>query len=148
MIARRTFLAATVSWATVGPALAAAPPSLRIYKTADCTCCEGWVSAMSRAGFRPNVTASNNIMAVWRTHRVPDALSSCHLGLVGGYVVVGHVPPADVLRLLAERPSAIGLTVPGMPWGSPGMETTEAHEPYNTLLIAKDGKTSVFARHT
>jgi hypothetical protein len=148
MIRRRAFLAATACWAASGSALAAGPPPLRIYKTADCTCCEGWVTAMTRAGFQPTVTASTNIRAVWRTHRVPDELSSCHLGLVGGYVVVGHVPPADVLRLLKERPAAIGLTVPGMPFGSPGMETTEPHGPYESLLIAKNGTTSVFARHT
>jgi hypothetical protein len=147
MIARRDLLLAGASLALASPAFAG-PADLRVYKTADCTCCEGWVSAMIRAGFKAEVLPSNNIADVWRRHRVPDALSSCHMGVLQGYVVMGHVPPADVARLLREKPKAIGLTVPGMPWGSPGMEGPNGvKEPFETLLILNDGKTSVFARH-
>ena len=150
MITRRSLLLAGAASAAVGPA-AAAPAAARpvkVYKTADCTCCEGWVSAMAKAGFKTEVVTSDNIAAVWRRHGVPDALSSCHMGVAGGYVVVGHVPPADVLRLLKERPKAIGLTVPGMPVGSPGMEIPGApKDKYETLLLLPGGKTRVFARH-
>jgi len=74
-------------------------------------------------------------------------LQSCHTAKVGGYVVEGHVPAADVKRLLAEKPDAIGLTVPGMPLGSPGMEAGDRREPYEVLLVRRDGSTAVFARH-
>jgi hypothetical protein len=148
MIRRRSLLFAGASFALAGPAWAASSRELKVYKTADCTCCEGWVSAMAGAGFSATVVPSTNIVSVWRTHRVPDALSSCHLGLVQGYVFVGHVPPSDVTRLLQEKPKAIGLSVPGMPWGSPGMEGPDGRkEAYETLLILEDGKTRVFARH-
>ena len=79
---------------------------------------------------------------------MPDALASCHTGLIGGYLVEGHVPAQDVIRLLAERPSAVGVAVPAMPLGSPGMETPQGHrEPYDTLLVLQSGDTRVFARH-
>ena len=103
---------------------------------------------MRRAGFAPQIHAQDDVSVIWRRYGVPDALSSCHIGLVGGYVVVGHVPPADVTRLLVERPLAVGLTVPGMPIGSPGMEIPgAASEPFRTLLLFRNGTTRVFARH-
>ena len=79
---------------------------------------------------------------------MPDALASCHTGLIDGYLVEGHVPAQDVIRLLAERPEAIGLAVPGMPLGSPGMETPQGRrQPYDTLLVLRSGPPRVFARH-
>ena len=79
---------------------------------------------------------------------MPHALASCHTGLIDGYLVEGHVPAQDVVRLLAERPRALGLAVPAMPLGSPGMETPQGHrEPYDTLLVLPSGATRVFARH-
>jgi len=78
---------------------------------------------------------------------VGDKLASCHTAKIDGYVVEGHVPSSDIKRLIAERPDAIGLTVPGMPVGSPGMEQGAEFEPYDVLLIKKDGATEVFARY-
>lgn len=145
MIDRRTLLATAAAILAAG---AARPQELTVYKTSSCGCCKGWISTMARAGFRPRVITLDDISPVWRKHGVPDALSSCHLALIGGYVTVGHVPPADVTRLLKERPKAIGLTVPGMPWGSPGMESPDGKtEAYQTLLVLPGGKTRVFARH-
>ena len=103
---------------------------------------------MSRAGFRPKVVVVEDITPLNKRHGVPFELSSCHLATIGGYVVVGHIPPADVSRLLKERPKALGLTVPGMPLGSPGMETRAGRkERYESLLLLPGGKTRVFARH-
>jgi hypothetical protein len=148
MLSRRSLLLAAAASAMLNPAAAATARPLKVYKTADCTCCEGWVAAMARAGFAPESVASDNIAAVWRRHGVPDSLSSCHLGLVGSYVLVGHVPPADALRLLKERPKAIGLTVPGMPWGSPGMEAPDrSRQRFDTLVLLPGGRTRVFARN-
>lgn len=147
MLSRRT-LVLTLPVLAASPAAAAPTRDLTVYKTASCGCCGGWVTAMSRAGFRPKVINQDDISPVWRRHGVPDALSSCHVAEIGGYITVGHVPPADVERLLRERPKAIGISVPGMPWGSPGMERPDGQrEAYETLLLLPGGKSRVFARH-
>jgi len=148
MFNRRRFALAAVLGAA-WPALAQAQGrALTVYKTSSCTCCEGWVKAMARAGYAPKVVTLADISPVWRKHGVPDALSSCHMATIAGYVTVGHVPPADVDRLLKTRPRAIGLTVPGMPLGSPGMESPSGkRESYQTLLLLPGGRTTVFARH-
>ncbi len=138
-------LALAVAPATVR---AASPTPMTVWKTPTCGCCGGWVTHMSRAGFAPKVLVVEDIVGLWRKRGVPDALSSCHLAEVGGYTLVGHVPAADIRRLLAEKPKAIGLTVPGMPFGSPGMEHPAGRkEVYETLLLLPGGKTRVFSRH-
>ena len=130
------------------PACSASRPPLTVYKTASCGCCGGWVEAMSEAGYAPSVIVVEDITPLGDKHGVPFALSSCPLATIGGYVTVGHVPPADVDRLLREKPKALGLTVPGMPIGSPGMEIPDGtREAYDTLLLLPGGKTQVFARH-
>lgn len=146
---RRLFLIASGAAAlSAGSACAAAGPKLTVYKTASCGCCRGWVTAMARAGFSPAVVEVEDLSVEWRKRGVPDQLSSCHLADIGGYITVGHVPPQDVRRLLKERPKALGLTVPGMPLGSPGMEQPSGKtEPYETLLLLPGGRTRVFARH-
>lgn len=126
----------------------AAQPALTVYKTASCGCCKGWITTMTRAGHRPKVVVVEDVTPFNKRYGVPFELSSCHLSTIGGYVVVGHTPPADVARLLRERPKALGLTVPGMPLGSPGMETPDGRkEAYATLLLLPGGKTRVFAQH-
>jgi hypothetical protein len=148
MILRRNLLAAAAAVLAAPHAWAAAPPPLTVYKTASCGCCRGWITIMTRAGYRPKVVNVEDITPIGKRHSVPFELSSCHLATIGGYVVVGHVPPADVSRLLKERPKALGITVPGMPLGSPGMEMPDGRkEPYQTLLLLPGGKTRVFARH-
>src|SRR5688572_13165440 len=119
---RRRFLVLAGASALATPAAGAGGPAITVYKAWGCTCCEGWIAHMQRAGFRTQVVVVNDLSVEWRRRGVPDTLSSCHMALVGGYVTVGHVPAADVRRLLKERPRAIGLTVPGMPDGPPGME--------------------------
>lgn len=148
MILRRNLLAAAAAVLGAPHAWAAAPPPLTVYKTASCGCCRGWITIMTRAGYRPKVVNVEDITPIGKRHSVPFELSSCHLATIGGYVVVGHVPAADVGRLLKERPKALGITVPGMPLGSPGMEMPDGRkEPYQTLLLLPGGKTRVFARH-
>ncbi len=146
MLSRRLLLAAPLA---LVPAVGlAAAPLVTIYKTASCGCCKGWVTHMQRAGFRTQVVEVEDVAPIHKKHGVPFELSSCHIGTVGPYVTVGHVPPADVSRLLKEKPKAIGLTVPGMPIGSPGMESRDGRkEAFETLLLLRDGKTRVFARH-
>lgn len=145
---RRGLLAAALSAVALAPGMAAAASALTIYKTESCGCCRGWITTMTRAGYAPKVVVLTEVATVGRKLGVPFALSSCHISTIGGYVVVGHVPPADVGRILRERPKALGLTVPGMPLGSPGMEQPDdRREPYNTLLLLPGGKTRIFARH-
>jgi hypothetical protein len=149
MLTRRGFAGAALGALTVpAAAQAAAKPRLIVYKASGCSCCEGWIKSMWRAGYAPQVIVVDDLSPQWRSRGVPDQLSSCHMGLVGGYVTVGHVPPADVDRLLRERPKAIGVSVPGMPDGSPGMERPDGKtEPYETLLMLPGGKYRVYARH-
>ncbi|CAN7442005.1 DUF411 domain-containing protein [Phenylobacterium sp. LjRoot164] len=146
---RHLLLAASVLLLTAGCAQAAPPLDLVVYKTPWCGCCKGWITYMTRAGFKPTVHEVEDLTPIREKHGIPFDLSSCHTGLIGGYAVEGHVPPADVLRLLKERPKAIGLTVPGMPIGSPGMESPSGEtEAYATLLLLdRSGKAQVFARH-
>lgn len=146
MISRRTVLAGA---SLLTPAIAfAANPPMTVYKTAACGCCDGWITLMQRAGYRLNVVVVEDVGPLHERYRVPVELSSCHLATIGGYVTVGHVPAGDIARLLKERRKALGLTVPGMPLGSPGMEMPDGRkEAYNTLLLLPDGKTRVFAKH-
>jgi hypothetical protein len=147
-LARRALLAGLPTLFMAGCA-SAAPTEITVYKTPWCGCCGGWVTHLERAGFQPRVIEVQDLAPIRARHGVPFALSSCHTGLVGGYVVEGHVPAADVQRLLKERPQALGLVVPGMPVGSPGMETPQGdREAYATLLLLdRDGRTRIFARH-
>jgi hypothetical protein len=120
---------------------------LTVYKDPDCGCCEKWVAHMKANGFAPTVTNTRDIASIKQQHHVPDALASCHTALVGGYVIEGHVPAADVKRLLAQKPKAVvGLTIPGMPSSAPGMDMTP-FKPYTVLSFDAQGKTMVFAEH-
>lgn len=122
--------------------------NLTVFKTPTCACCDGWIAHMREAGFTTTITVLPSLESVRSSRGMPDALASCHTGLIDGYLVEGHVPAQDVVRLLAERPRALGLAVPAMPLGSPGMETPQGHrEPYDTLLVLPSGATRVFARH-
>jgi len=119
-------------------------PKVDVYKDPSCGCCANWVGHLQGHGFATNVTDSPNIAAVKTKYHVPAALQSCHTALVGGYVIEGHVPATDIQRLLKERPSVVGLAVPGMPIGSPGMEGTTGR-PYEVLTFDAAGKSAVYS---
>lgn len=147
---RRALLVIGVSaGATAACAQTARPSSdLAVYKSPTCGCCGAWVEHMTGAGFRARVFEVADPGAVRRAQGIPEPLASCHTAVIGGYVLEGHVPAEDVRRLLEERPDALGLAVPAMPLGSPGMETPDGRrELYDTLLILKGGGTRIFARH-
>jgi hypothetical protein len=121
---------------------------ITVYKSATCTCCQQWVTHMAANGFAPTVTNSTEMTAIKRRHNVAPPLQSCHTSLVGGYVIEGHVPAADVKRLLAAKPAGvIGLTIPGMPPSAPGMDMTP-FQPFTVLTFDAKGGTTTFARHT
>jgi hypothetical protein len=134
----------------VAPASAAdAPSSIAVWKSATCQCCGAWVKHLEANGFAVTVNATEPtaLAALKREAGIGDKLASCHTAKIDGYVIEGHVPGSDIKRLVAERPDAIGLTVPGMPVGSPGMEQGAEYESYEVLLIKRDGATEVFAKH-
>ena len=127
----------------------AAGPSILVHKTATCGCCRLWVEHLRSAGFAVEARNVDDLNAIKQRVGVPVGHGSCHTAEVAGYFVEGHVPADDIKRLLAERPNnATGLVVPGMPVGSPGMEAPSGEvKPYDVLLVARDGSTSVFAHH-
>ena len=130
------------------PLAEAALPAVTVYKSPTCGCCTAWAEHMEAAGFPVETVDVDDLGAVKARHGIPPAYGSCHTATVGGYAVEGHVPAEDVKRLLAERPAAAGLAVPGMPIGSPGMETPgRPAEAYAVLLVSEDGGAAVFARH-
>ncbi|MCA0359001.1 MULTISPECIES: DUF411 domain-containing protein [unclassified Caulobacter] len=150
LLARRALLlGAGAATLLAACAQGAEPLAIQVYKTPFCGCCTKWVEALRAAGLKPSINELDDLTPVRATYGVDDTLSSCHTARIGGYTIEGHVPPSDILRLLQERPKALGLAVPGMPIGSPGMEMPGAvAEPYATLLLLDaKGATRVFARH-
>lgn len=147
---RRCFLTATTMGAAVValPALAATVwPVVEVFKSPTCGCCGAWVDHLKAAGFPVRVTEVGDTTVTRKRYGFPDKFGSCHTGVVNGYVVEGHVPADEVKRMLAMKPAAIGLAVPGMPPGSPGMEVGARKDPYDVFLIDRNGRESVFAHY-
>ncbi len=147
---RRTFLirvAAAGAVGACGPATAQARPRMTIYKSPTCGCCSGWATHARRAGFAVQIVDVADLAPVKARFQIPAALASCHTSVVAGLVFEGHVPLSDV-RAFLVRPQGLGLAVPGMPAGSPGMETRDgSREPFEVIAFDQQGRTRVFARH-
>ncbi|MHC2618904.1 hypothetical protein ACVIW2_000936 [Bradyrhizobium huanghuaihaiense] len=139
---RRSFLG-LIAGATLGvvtrPAFAA-EPVIKVHKDPNCGCCSGWVQHLRDAGFTVEAEDASDLPSVRRRLGVPPDLAACHTAEVSGYLIEGHVPASAVQRLLAERPKATGLAVPGMPIGSPGMEGGDP-QPYTVVLFGLAGRT-------
>jgi len=150
-LTRRSLIAGAAGLAVTAPlgARADAAPAIHVLKDRNCGCCEAWVRILRDEGFE--VTTENSYGALLIRHKldsgVPQDMISCHTGEIEGYVIEGHVPPADIRRLLEQRPDAVGLAVPDMPYGSPGMGPEEHREAYDVFLIRRGGGTEVFARY-
>ena len=124
------------------------PATVEVYKSPTCGCCSKWVDHLRSHGFTVRAINTDTIDELKTSRGVPRHVRSCHTALVGGYVVEGHVPAADVQRLLRDRPAVVGIGVPGMPIGSPGMEVSGVKaQPFDVIAFAKDGSTRVFASH-
>jgi len=121
-------------------------PTMQVYKSPTCGCCSKWIDHLRAAGIHVKATDVKDVTPIKRQNGLPAELASCHTGFVGGYVIEGHVPAEDVLKLLAERPSIAGLAVPRMPIGSPGMEGPNPVA-YDVLSFDSKGKTAIFATH-
>ena len=148
---RRNLLLGLASVSLAAPHLASARalPAIHVLKDPNCGCCEAWVRILRDEGF--NVTTENSLGAALIRHKmeagIPQTMMSCHTAEIDGYMIEGHVPPADIHRLLVERPEAVGLAVPDMPYGSPGMGPATRREAYDVFLILRDGSTEVFTSY-
>tara|TARA_R110002073_G_scaffold101455_8_gene230565 strand:+ start:1312 stop:1830 length:519 start_codon:yes stop_codon:yes gene_type:complete len=147
----RNLLAASVLTASLFSVVsnAVATETIEVYKSPTCRCCAKWVDHLQDHGFTVETKNVGN-KEIRKQAGISSSLGSCHTALVNGYAIEGHVPAEDILRLLKERPRAVGLAVPNMPKGSPGMESSRP-EAYNVLLVEKKGdkwaNTTVYNRH-
>lgn len=126
-----------------GRAGAAAPPEMMVYKSPTCGCCGEWIKHLRANGFAVKPVDVTDLSVIRLRFHVPERLASCHTAVIGGYAVEGHVPAKAIKRLLAERPGVVGLSVPGMPGGSPGMESAKA-EPFSVVAFDERGTAKVF----
>ena len=147
---RRTFLATGVALLMAAHLPASAKAMFaEVWKDANCGCCKDWVSHLEANGFKVKVNDTGN-EAIRKRLGVDAKYGSCHTALIGGYAIEGHVPAREIVRLLKEKPSAVGLSVPGMPVGSPGMDGKiygSRRDPYNVMLLAKNGGATVYRRY-
>ena len=150
---RRRFVLALAGALAAGAATRSAlatssqPQLIEVFKTATCGCCGAWVDHLKANGFQVKVNDVADTAISRKQLGMPEKFGSCHTARVGGYVVEGHVPALDIKRLLATRPVALGLAVPGMPVGSPGMEDGSRRDAFQVLLIDRRGQDSVFASY-
>ena len=120
-------------------ARAATPIQATLYKNPQCSCCEGYAQYLEKSGFKVDVKPTNDLAEISRNAGVPEDLEGCHTMFVDGYVVDGHVPVDVIRKLLAAKPAIAGITLPGMPSGSPGMTGTKT-ETWTIYAVTKDGK--------
>ena len=128
---------------------AADAPQVEVWKDPNCGCCKEWIAHLEKEGFKVRTHEVGNDLVRARLG-LPERYASCHTAQVEGYVLEGHVPASDIRRLLSEKPAALGLAAPGMPVGAPGMDGPAyggRHDPYNVLLVQRDGRASVYAHH-
>ena len=121
-------------------------PKVDVYKSPTCSCCAKWADYLEDHGFSVTTHDRGNMSAIKKQLGVPEAKASCHTATIGDYIVEGHVPVEDILKLLEEKPEVAGLTVPGMPLGSPGMEAPTS-QPYTVYTFDNNGDTEAFAEH-
>ena len=146
---RRDFVIGTLAITAIPANVFSMSETLIVYRTETCGCCGEWVKRMISGGLRAEVQFVNDelLKSIKLQLGISTELSSCHTATISQYFVEGHVPVNDIHRLLIERPKARGLTVPGMPIGSPGMEMGTTKEAFDTLLVFDNGRTEVFKRH-
>lgn len=125
-----------------------AASEITVYKSPTCDCCNGWIDHLKEAGFEVTAINSEDMISIKEQYGISNKLASCHTAIVAGYVLEGHVPANDVKRLLKDKPAVAGLTAPGMPMQSPGMQAKGlAPKNYDVLTFDQQGKTSVFSHY-
>jgi len=150
---RRSFLktlagagAGLVAISRLSEASAAKGTPITVYKTASCGCCKAWVEHLTRNGFSPTTHDLPDLSETKDSLGVPNALRSCHTAVLGRYVFEGHVPADLIKKVVADKPAILGLAVPGMPAGSPGMEVPGRKDAYDVIAFTRDGKRSIYAK--
>lgn len=151
IISRRTLLSIAplaVGFSATG-LRAESDPAIHVVKDPGCPCCNAWIGYLRDSGFPVSFEErSVEDLATFKRERgIPEDLASCHTAVIGDYTIEGHVPAADIRRLLAEAPDAVGLSVPGMPFGSPGMGPETERDAYDVILVGRDGSGSIFASY-
>ena len=152
-LSRRKLLVVALSAIVSGPSKALAEENIKdihVIKNPQCGCCNSWVEILTDKSF--NVTTenrSNDLLDEFKIESgIPKDMMSCHTAKIGGYFIEGHVPPKDIKRLIVEQPDALGLAVPGMPYGSPGMGPEEEREAYDVFIVSRDGTAKVFQHYS
>lgn len=147
VLVRTAGAAAFITFGLVGAAERPVRPPVHVYKSSSCTCCGKWIAHLRDAGFPVTVQDVEDVAAIKDELKVPAAARSCHTAKVGAYFLEGHVPAEHVVRLLTSQPKALGLAVPGMPIGSPGMEVDGvAAQAFDVIIVQNDGSSAVFAK--
>lgn len=150
-LTRRDLINSSLAFAATAatPAFAQTAPSIHIVKDPNCGCCTDWARILYQNGFHVTLEhMDNSVLARFKKLKgIPQNMASCHTAEIEGYMIEGHVPMADIVRLLEERPDAVGLTVPGMPYGSPGMGDESDRDEYSVYLIHKDGSAELFSHY-
>lgn len=121
--------------------------SITVYRDPGCRCCGGWIDHLSAQGLQSENIPTSEMDALKQRYGIPENLTSCHTAIIDGYVVEGHVPIADIKRLIAEQPDVVGITVPGMPIGTPGMESGDERESFTVFSFDRQGNTEVFNQY-
>lgn len=147
MIDRRTLVIGALAVAVTSCTSPAKAAAIEVYKTPTCGCCSAWVDSLRASGFTVRVTDLDNVDPIASKLGVPAELRSCHTAEAAGYFIEGHVPAADIRKLLNERPAAAGIAVPGMPIGSLGMEQGNAKDAFATMLVDRRGASRLFVSH-
>ena len=123
------------------------PVDITVYRSASCSCCGKWLEHLKANNFNVKDMAMEDVLPIKQKQGITDKLASCHTALVGDYVIVGHVPANDIMKLLKSKPKVIGLAVPGMVNGTPGMEMGDHKNAYEVVSFDKDQKTAVFSSY-
>ncbi len=150
-INRRKLMLSAATFAALVPTVGTAEeePLIHVVKGRGCECCEAWVDYLREQGFTvtDEISMGTLLIRYKMDLGLPAKVFSCHTGTIDGYALEGHVPAADIRRLIKERPDAVGLAVPGMPYGSPGMGSEDGRDAYDVLLVQRDGSFSVYTSY-
>jgi hypothetical protein len=145
------FIIISVMWmlmAAPGIAETSDPSDIMVYRDPSCGCCEGWIDHLSEQGFRPTEVSTSEMETIKQQYSIPEHFRSCHTAIVQEYVIEGHVPAADIKRLLAEYPDVVGIAVPGMPVGTPGMEDGDRRDSFTVFSFDSAGNTAMFNQYS
>jgi hypothetical protein len=118
--------------------------NMTVYRSPSCGCCGGWIEHAKKQGFEITDVKTDDMEAIKKQHHIPSDLASCHTAIIDGYVMEGHIPADDIKRFLKQKPNLAGLTVPGMPLGTPGMESGDIKQPFDIIALGKKGEVEVF----